>query len=367
MDMSNARRHFSIYVADGYSMLAFSAVVGAINAINRTLGCGVYTWDVVSHEQGPITSDTLAQVITQQCVPGEIGAYRSSPSRINVLLSGQELPPHRQKLVAWVREGLARGVKVISVGDATMLLAEEGMLAGKRCAVHWKDFGVAVERFPAVHFTRAFFNVDGHFYTCAGEMAVFDLMLRFIELDFGKEAAEEAGVRSLHGSPRGASDRQKLPSHIKLERTRSPLLTIVDLMEENVSDPVDMRQLIDKVSLSRRQVERLFERDMGMSPKRFYLKIRLDRARELLIHSSMPVVDIAVATGFISASHFAKTFKSFFGISPTGSRKYDLPRSASMAGPSHRSTNDNEAARVLSARLGSRPLAHVKLQAPTRL
>lgn len=359
MAMHNIRRHFSIYLADGYSMLAYAAVVGAIMAINRSLGRDVYDWSVLSNEAGLVTSDANAQVAAQGIAAAASDPRRAAQSCVNVLLARPEASAHSRRLATWVREGLARGVEVMAIGDATMLLAAEGMLAGKRCAVHWKDFGVAVERFPSVHFTRAYFNVDGAFHTCAGELAVFDSMLTFIEKDFGKDAAEQAGLLTLHGSARGLSDRQKLPSHIKLERTRSPLLTIVDLMEENVAEPVDMRRLIGKVALSRRQVERLFERDLGMSPKRFYLKIRLDRARELLVHSAMPVVDIAVATGFISASHFAKTFKTVFGISPTDARRHDLPRSATVLGSVHEPTNENAAPSVLTARLGSPPVAHL--------
>jgi transcriptional regulator GlxA family with amidase domain len=90
-----------------------------------------------------------------------------------------------------------------------------------------------------------------------------------------------------------------------------------------------------------RQIERLFERDMGMSPKRYYRKLRLERARDLLVHSSMPIVDVAIATGFISASHFAKTFKTLFGFTPSDARRGDSSLGSGQDAHGHFSNNDN--------------------------
>lgn len=335
------RRHFNIFVTEGFSTLAFSSIVGAINSANRELGNVVYTWEAVSIQGGGVRSDTQAQIDTRRSDQGEPEGMRVGQSRMTVLLLGGCSVEDRQKLIAMIREGLARGTKVLSIGEATMLLAEAGLLAGRRCAVHWRNFGVAIEQFPNVHFTRAFFEIDGLFHSCAGELAAFDLMLRIVQADYGRDVSEKLGVHALHGTPRGEADRQKVPNYVKLERTGSPLLFVVDMMEENISEPVDMKTLIKKASISRRQVERLFERQMGMSPKRYYLKLRLDRAKDLLTHSSMPIVDVAIATGFVSASHFSKTFRTFFGVSPTESRRDDVPVLSSNVAYGHYSTNDN--------------------------
>lgn len=324
-------KNFLIFVTDGFSMLAFSAIVGAFGVANKVLSAPVFSWSIMSPEGGPVVSDTHAMVVTRKGIPSG-GEDRAGRTRVVVLLSGTDQPFLRRALVSCVRKELALGAKVMAFGGATMLLAEAGLLRGRRCAVHWKEFGVATERFPTVHFTKAYYEIDGPFHTCAGEMSTFDLCLRMLELDFGRHVAEQVTGEMLLGPWRGAADRQKPPIHLKLERAGSPLLAVIDLMENNLAEPVDIKSLLATAQISRRQIERLFERDMGMSPKKFYLKLRLDRARELLRYSSMPIVDVAIATGFISPSHFSKTFRVCFGHSPGDCRRDDCPEEASFLG-----------------------------------
>jgi transcriptional regulator GlxA family with amidase domain len=331
-------RTFLVLVADGFSALGFSAVVRAIDMTNEVIGKKVYACEIISSDGGIVVSDTHTQVNARKGTPGEGQSRQLRSGDFNVLLSGTDDQIVRQRIINGIRDGLSRGAKVLSVGAATTLLAEAGLLGDRRCSVHWRDFGLSIERFPSVLFTRAFYEIDGPFHTCAGEMSVFDLMLRIVELDFGREVAESVASEIQSGSMRGATDRQKPPTHLKLERMGSPILRVVDLMEDNLSEAVDIKTLIEDTSISRRQIERLFEKEMGTSPKRYYLRLRLDRARELLRHSSLPIVEIAVATGFVSASHFSKTFKTTYGYSPT-----ELRRSVPTA-PSARdwpNSNDN--------------------------
>jgi transcriptional regulator GlxA family with amidase domain len=98
------------------------------------------------------------------------------------------------------------------------------------------------------------------------------------------------------------------------------VLTIIELMEANLSEPLSLVEIADHVGLSRRQIERLFRQEMGRSPARYYLEIRLDRARHLLIQSTMPVVEVAVACGFVSASHFSKCYRELYARSPQQER-----------------------------------------------
>jgi transcriptional regulator GlxA family with amidase domain len=97
-------------------------------------------------------------------------------------------------------------------------------------------------------------------------------------------------------------------------------LTIIEMMEANLSEPQALINVAHTIGLSRRQVERLFRQEMGRSPARYYLEIRLDRARHLLLQSSMPVVEVAVACGFVSASHFSKCYRELYGRSPQQER-----------------------------------------------
>ena len=100
----------------------------------------------------------------------------------------------------------------------------------------------------------------------------------------------------------------------------SKVLAIIEIMEAHLGEPLSLVDISRSVNLSRRQVERLFHKEMGRSPARYYLEIRLDRARHLLLQSALPIVEIAVASGFVSASHFSKCYRELYGRSPQGER-----------------------------------------------
>ncbi|HMQ59001.1 MAG TPA: helix-turn-helix domain-containing protein, partial [Rhizobiaceae bacterium] len=119
---------------------------------------------------------------------------------------------------------------------------------------------------------------------------------------------------------RSPSDRQRLPLRARLGVQNSKVLSIIELMEANLGEPLSLVEIAGYVGLSRRQIERLFRQEMGRSPARYYLEIRLDRARHLLIQSTMPVVEIAIACGFVSASHFSKCYRELYGRAPQQER-----------------------------------------------
>lgn len=321
MIQADSGRNFSILITGGFSTLAYSSIVSCLGATNDVLGREAYRWETVSPEGSTVPSDVSAVFKARKISLDDSELIRSARNEIRALLCGTEFIDGDHRLIPWLRVGLARGAKVLSFGRTTRLLAEQNVIHDRRCAVHWKDFGVAAERFPNIRFTRTYLEIDDPFYTCASDTSVFRLVLKIVEEDFGREVAESVASETLQPSSGDESVHQKPPFHAKLERSGSPILMLVKMMEESLSEPIDVKTLVDNAGLSRRQVERLFERDMGTSPKKFYLRLRLNRAHELLKYSSMPVIDVAIATGFVSASHFSKAFKAAFGLIPSDCRR----------------------------------------------
>ncbi|MNR40491.1 HTH-type transcriptional regulator CdhR [compost metagenome] len=97
----------------------------------------------------------------------------------------------------------------------------------------------------------------------------------------------------------------------------APLREIVKLMEANLEEPLDLEQMSGWVKLSRRQIERLFRAQLGTTPLRYYLELRVTEARRLLQHSRLTIVQVAVACGFVSPSHFSKCYTAYFGYAPS--------------------------------------------------
>ena len=120
---------------------------------------------------------------------------------------------------------------------------------------------------------------------------------------------------------RRSDDKQKIPlKHIVGNRS-GKLVIAVELMEANIREPISQEDLATYVGLSRRQLQRLFQRYLNCAPSRYYLQLRLKRARELLLQTSMSLVEVASLSGFVSTSHFSKSYKEYFGHSPSHERQ----------------------------------------------
>ncbi|MCC2690912.1 MAG: AraC type helix-turn-helix-domain containing protein [Rhizobiaceae bacterium] len=221
---------------------------------------------------------------------------------------------------AWLREEYNRGVAVGGLCTGAHVLAAAGLLSNKRCAIHWENLPGFAEAFPKANVFADLYEVDHNVYTCAGGTAALDMMLKLIGDDFDDNLVNRVCEQVLTDRVRSPTDRQRLPLRARLGVQNTKVLSIIELMEANLSEPLSLIEVADLVGLSRRQIERLFRAEMGRSPARYYLEIRLDRARHLLIQSMMPVVEVAVACGFVSASHFSKCYRELYARSPQQER-----------------------------------------------
>ncbi|MEO2039455.1 MAG: helix-turn-helix domain-containing protein, partial [Martelella sp.] len=164
------------------------------------------------------------------------------------------------------------------------------------------------------------FVIDRNIYTSAGGTASLDMILHLIGREFGEGLVNAICEQALTDRVRLSSERQRLPLSARLGVQNGKVLQIIELMEANLAEPLSLIEIADAVGLSRRQIERLYRQEMGRSPARYYLEIRLDRARRLLAQSTMPIVDVAVACGFVSASHFSKCYREIYHCSPQQER-----------------------------------------------
>src|SRR5690606_19655616 len=186
------------------------------------------------------------------------------------------------------------GVAIAGLCTGAHILAAAGLLTGRRCAIHWENLPGFAETFPQIDVRSELYEIDDNIWTCAGGTASLDMMLRLIGEDFGSELVERICEQVMTGRVRAQSDRQRLPMRARLGVQNGKLLRVIELMERSLSEPESLAVIAARAGLSHRQVERLFRQEMGRSPARYYLELRLDRARQLLRQSSLPVVEIAI-------------------------------------------------------------------------
>jgi transcriptional regulator GlxA family with amidase domain len=223
--------------------------------------------------------------------------------------------------IGFALRSLARArVPLGGLCTGTFSLAKAGLLDDYRCAVHWENMAAMREEFPRTVFAPELFIIDRDRYTCSGGVAPLDLMLNLIKSRFGNDLAASISEQFIVERIRDANDRQHVPVLARVGRGHDKLVQAAVLMEANTEEPMSLDELATCVGLSRRQLERLFKKHLNCAPTRYYLEIRLRRARELLLQTDMSVLEVTAASGFQSAPHFSKSYRGLFGHPPSAER-----------------------------------------------
>jgi transcriptional regulator GlxA family with amidase domain len=316
------RKTIVFFLVPDFTMLPFTASVEPLRAANRMLGFEAYSWRLCSIDGKPVRASNGIEVAVNTSVDDE-RRLLSGNNRPNMVFvcSGLNVEAYRNKhAFGFLREEYNKGVAVGGMCTGAHILAEAGLLAGKRIAIHWENIPGFTERFPKTEVFADLFEIDGKIHTCAGGTASLDMMLQLIGQDHGDGIVNRICEMVLTDRVRSPKDRQRLPLRARLGIQNPRVIEIIEQMESHISEPVELVAIADAIGLSRRQVERLFRQEMGRSPARYYLEIRLDRARHLLIQSTMPIVEVAIACGFVSASHFSKCYRELYDRSPQQER-----------------------------------------------
>lgn len=315
-------RLFVFYLVPDFSMIAFATAIEVLRLANRMIGAKDYGWRLASQNGEPVCASNGVEVTVNTSIVEErkLLSGKDKPSVV-FICSGVNVERYDSKSVeGWVREEYQRGVSVGGLCTGAHVLAKAGLLNGKRCAIHWENLPGFQEAFPKADVYADLFEIDGNVYTCAGGTAALDMMLSLVSQHHDEHLVNAICEQALTDRVRGPHDRQRLPLRARLGVQNARILSIIEMMEANLSEPLALIEIADHAGLSRRQIERLFRHHMGRSPARYYLEIRLDRARHLLLQSSLPVVEVAVACGFVSASHFSKCYRELYGRSPQQER-----------------------------------------------
>nr|WP_316652205.1 GlxA family transcriptional regulator [uncultured Gellertiella sp.] len=315
-------RSFVFYIVPDFTMLAFTSAIEALRLANAVLGEAVYSWRIASADGAPVRASCGLMITPDHAIAAErvLLAGDRRPSMI-VVCSGWNVENHVSKTgAAWLREARQRQVEIAGVCTGAYLLADAGLLENRHCTIHWENLPVFEERFSQIAVHTGLMESDGGIHSCAGGAACFDMMMHIVGRDFGPRVVSAVLDQAMVDRIRAPSERQRMPLTVKLSSLNPKILKAIELMEEHLADRLPMEEIASAVCLSRRQVERLFQLELETSPSRYYLQLRLERARLLVTQSAMQVVEIAIACGFVSASHFSKCYRHFHGVSPQETR-----------------------------------------------
>jgi len=301
-----------------YSAIAFSTAIEPLRMANQLSGVALYEWSVISLDGVPVPASNGLAVTPDSDI--------HNAGRLDMLFvcGGTHIQQHcDRRLINWLRELADNRVELGAVCTGAYLLARAHLLEGYRCTIHWENISSLDEerQFPNTVFTSELFVIDRDRYTCAGGIAPLDMMLNVIGRQKSQSLAEAICEEYIHERIRNVTDMQRVPLRVHLGTSQPKLVEAVSLMEANIEEPLTPDDLARLVDLSRRQLERLFKRYLNCVPSRYYLELRLSRARQFLLQTRLSVIDVALACGFASTPHFSKCYHDFFGYPPSQERR----------------------------------------------
>ena len=314
-------RRFVFVLLESFTMLCFSAAVESLRIANRMSGRELYSWTLMSETGEPVICS------------GDI-EYRVNSELIEVLrddtlmicggINIQNVTT--KKLLNWLRREARKGPLIAGLCTAGFSLAKAGLLNGKKATIHWENQDSFAEEFEDVELTKSIFVIDGNRITTAGGTSSIDLMLKLIAEHHGEDLANAVADQLIYSSIRTDQDTQRLSIPTRIGVRHPKLSLVIQKMEQNIEEPISPSLLAKEVGMSTRQLERLFRRYLNRSPKRYYMELRLQKARNLLMQTDMSVINVALACGFASPSHFSKCYRAHYDTTPYRERGVQASR-----------------------------------------
>ena len=296
------------------TMLAFSSTVEPLRLANQLTGQCLYRWFLLSEDGGPILcSNSISINVDSALLPvrrqdaiivcsGHDGYQAAGPKTLDML-----------------RLHYRKGGQVGGVCTGAYTLARAGLLEGKSFTMHWDNQPAFIERFPDLAVSTHIFKKDGNIITCGGGAAGTDMMLSAIETHHGHGLAQLVTDMCVHGTQRQADVGQQSSIATAINSRNQRLIKLVRQMHDNIEEPLSFDELTALAGISKRQMERLFQRYLDVSPAQYYKNIRVDYGRNLIAETDMSITEIAFACGFTSQSNFSRAYKQRFGNNPSTS------------------------------------------------
>ena len=296
-----------------------SSAVEPLRMANRLAGQAFYSWRTIGETgEDVIASDGLS--VNAEFSIDDPDVY--SDLDIIIVCGGRRIDESTtEPVLQWLREADGYGILLGAVCTGSYVLAKAGLLDGYRCSIHWENIAALTDLFPSVSVSRNVYTVDRNRYTSSGGTAPVDMMLHIVRRQLGPEISAGVAEQFVYERVRQQDDPQRVPLRHVLGNQSEKLIVAVELMEANIREPISQGELAAYVGLSQRQLQRLFQRYLMTTPSKHYLQIRLLRAHELLRQTRLSLVEIASMTGFASSSHFSKTYKELYGLTPSAERR----------------------------------------------
>jgi len=318
-------KNFGFLLLNDFTLISFSSAIEPLRMANRICRKEVYAWKTLSLTGEAVSASDGVSLN----VDGSISSKNALKELDAIIVcTGRRVEKNINKSLSILLKSISqKGVGLGAICTGSYILAEAGVLDGYRCSVHWENMTALASLFPQVAVSRNVFTIDRNRYTSSGGTTPVDMMLHFIREQCGTEVSVDVAEQFIYERIRRTEDKQRVPLKHVIGHQSEKMVVAIELMEANIREPIKQAELAEYVGLSIRQLQRLFQRYLSCTPSRYYLKIRLKCARALLRQTSFCLEEVSASTGFVSRSHFSKSYKEVYGYPPNSERSHDIAKS----------------------------------------
>ncbi|WP_305970389.1 MULTISPECIES: GlxA family transcriptional regulator [unclassified Mameliella] len=305
-------QHIVFALVEDFTHIAFACAVDPLRIANLISGRPLYRWTYASLDGQNACSSDGTQIAVHH-------GFDDLPQcdRLFVLSGiGMQAQDHTALLTALRRKDRLTRTRIGALCSGSWVLAKGGFLNGRDAAIHWEYHDSFMEKFPEVNLLRNVFVADAKHPTASGGTATADLMLHLIAEDHGQDLSVAVADQMVYNAVREATAAQKVSLQSRSGMRNPHLAAAITRMRDHLDSPISPTIIAQDLGISTRQLERLFGKYLNASPKKYYMEMRLERARHLLVQTEMSILDVALACGFESPGHFARVYRTAYGVTP---------------------------------------------------
>ncbi|WP_163649955.1 GlxA family transcriptional regulator [Modicisalibacter sp. 'Wilcox'] len=315
----------SVWLVPKFSMLTLFCLLEPLRVANR-FGRELFAWQLLSADGDAVVASNGVRIDVDAALgeaeAGELLMVISSYEAEATVTAADR---------AVLRQAAAHGARVGGLDTAPFILARAGLLEQQRVALHWESVPAFREEFPHIAVSEARFEFADRRLTGSGGAAGIDMMLQWIEHDYGPALANAVGRQLVHQRVSDEEAREAASARA-MDHLPRVVVRALAIMEAHLDQALPIPEICRLVGQSQRQLTRLFTAAFGETPKQCYLGMRLDQARCILADSRCRVTEAALACGFTQLAHFSRAYQARFGEPPSRTAE----RGTTERGPTER-------------------------------
>jgi transcriptional regulator GlxA family with amidase domain len=301
----------------GFGLLSYASAIEPLRAANELSGRTLYRWCHLSPDGTPVYASNGISISPDERLQHAIGELDA----LFVLAGGKRIFFNDAATFGQLRRFGRLGRPIGGIGGGPYVLARAGLLDGYRFTLHREYVQALMEELPDLDIKRSLFEVDRNRLTCSGGTTSLDMMHYFILQQHGSQLAVSISDWLMLTNTRDVGQSIRLPLSERLGVKNEAVLRAVTFMETHVGAPLTRERVAGASGISARQLERLFREHLRCTPGRYYLQLRLTRARLLLRQSALSITKVSHACGFSSSSQFARVYRQSLGVLPSVDRR----------------------------------------------